>query len=159
MPIRSSKYRAGLLTLKYMPILMALIMYIHVILMRIGIYTQIATTIAGSAILPSILIFTMSSMLKFCYIHKTLTIYSLVVDLFTNLHFYFNLGLYGVYLLDILFFIGTGVFILLLNKLNMYNTKCCVLRADLIAAIKRWQKKPIEGNVQMLDIKNNIIQI
>lgn len=154
MPIKSSKYKAGLWTLKYMPVLMALIMYLHVILMRIGIHTQIAMTIAGSAIIPSILIFTMSSMLKFCYIHKTLTVYSLVVDLFVNFNHYFDLGLYSLEILNFLILLGTGILFLLVCKIQVYQKKCCTLRVGLLKALKRWQKRNT-GEV-ILSIETNI---
>ena len=82
--INCTDYKFGILAIKYIPIIMFLIMWIHTGLLIFGINGPCADTIAGSAIIPSILIFSMSHLFKFCYIHKLLTIYSLVVDLCIN---------------------------------------------------------------------------
>lgn len=92
MPIKSSQYKVGLIILKYAPILMAIIMYIHTILAYNGINLPVATTVAGSAIIPSVIILSISEMLKFCYIHKSFTIYSLITDLCVNYENYFGFG-------------------------------------------------------------------
>ena len=82
--INCTDYKLGILAIKYIPIIMFLIMWIHTGLLIFGINGPCADTIAGSAIIPSILIFSMSHLFKFCYIHKLLTIYSLAVDLCIN---------------------------------------------------------------------------
>ena len=82
--ISCADYKFGILTIKYIPIIMFLIMWFHTGLLIFGINGPCADTIAGSAIIPSILIFSMSHLFKFCYIHKLLTIYSLAVDLCIN---------------------------------------------------------------------------
>ena len=82
--INCTDYKLGILTIKYIPVLMFLIMWLHTGLLIFGINGPCADTIAGSAIIPSILIFSMSHIFKFCYIHKLLTIYALVVYLCIN---------------------------------------------------------------------------
>ena len=88
-----SRYKITLLMVKYLPLIMFLIMWIHVILLLLGINSPIAITVAGSAILPSIFILCISTSLKFCYLHKSLTIYSLVVDLCINFENYIGFGM------------------------------------------------------------------
>ena len=86
--INCTDYKLGILAIKYIPIIMFLIMWIHTGLLIFGINGPCADTIAGSAIIPSILIFSISHLFKFCYIHKLLTIYSLTVDLCINFQRY-----------------------------------------------------------------------
>lgn len=132
MPIKCSNYKVGLFILKYSPIVMALIMYIHTILHFFGINLPIATTIAGSAIIPSIIIFSMSNMLHFCYIHRSFTIYSLSVDLCINYENYFGFGSALRIIQIITFVIGTFLFILLLCKLKLYHYRCCFFKSDAL---------------------------
>ena len=126
--ISCTDYKLGILIIKYIPIIMFLIMWIHTGLLIFGINGPCADTIAGSAIIPSILIFSMSHLFKFCYIHKLLTIYSLAVDLCINVQRYVGFG----YILNIcriiMFVLGTILFFLLLFKFKKYRYKCCTLR-------------------------------
>ena len=126
--INFTDYKFGILTIKYIPIIMFLIMWFHTGLLIFGINGPCADTIAGSAIIPSILIFSMSHLFKFCYIHKLLTIYSLAVDLCINFQRYVGFG----YILNIfriiMFILGTILFFLLLFKFKKYRYKCCTLR-------------------------------
>lgn len=133
--INTMKYKIGLLSLKYIPIIMTLIMWIHTGFMLLGIHLPYTQTLAGSAIIPSLLILSMSSMFRFCYIHKLLTIYSLSVDICINYNKYIGFG----FLLDevclIGFLVGTGLIILLLCKLKCYNIRCCKVRPEIIKQI------------------------
>ena len=126
--INCTDYKLGMLAIKYIPILMFLIMWIHTGLLILGINGPCADTIAGSAIIPSILIFSMSHLFKFCYIHKLLTIYSLTVDLCINFQRYvgfdYTLNIFRI----IMFILGTILFFLLLFKFKKYRYKCCTLR-------------------------------
>ena len=128
--LNCTDYKLGILTIKYIPIIMFLIMWIHTGLLIFGINGPCADTIAGSAIIPSILIFSMSHIFKFCYIHKLLTVYSLAVDLCINFQRYIVFG----YILNIfriiMFILGTILFFLLLFKFKKYRYKCCTLREE-----------------------------
>ena len=128
--IRCTDYKLGLITLKYIPVIMFIIMWIHTGLLILGISGPFADTIAGSAIIPSILILAMSQLFQFCYIHKILTLYSLAVDLCINYNRYIGFG----NILDIsriiMFIIGTIVFILLVIKFNSYRHKCCKIKIN-----------------------------
>ena len=125
--ISCTDYKFGILTIKYIPIIMFLIMWFHTGLLIFGINGPCADTIAGSAIIPSILIFSMSHLFKFCYIHKLLTIYSLTVDLCINFQRYIGFG-YTLNIFRILMFIiGTILFFLLLCKFKKYRHNCCII--------------------------------
>jgi hypothetical protein len=128
MSIACSKYKVGLITIKYAPILMGLIMYLYTILSYHGIVLPIAISLAGSAIIPSIIIFSISYMFEFCYIHKAFTIYALMNDLCINYNHYFSLGKYTSTTQLISIIIGTILFILLIFKSKMYHNKCCRVR-------------------------------
>jgi hypothetical protein len=130
MSINHSKYKIALLIIKYCPILMGLIMYIHTILSYNGITLPIATTLAGSALIPSIIIYSFSNILNFCYIHKAFTIYALANDLCINIHHYWGLGegTESIQMTSII--IGTILFILLAIKIKVYHLKCCVIKKD-----------------------------
>ena len=58
--MKSINYKIGLLALKYIPILMFLVMWIHTGLLIFNISGPFADTITGSAIIPSILILAIS---------------------------------------------------------------------------------------------------
>ena len=128
--ISCTDYKFGILTIKYIPIIMFLIMWFHTGLLIFGINGPCADTIAGSAIIPSILIFSMSHLFKFCYIHKLLTIYSLAVDLCINFQRYVGFGYTLNIFRIIMFILGIILFFLLLFKFKKYRYKCCTLREE-----------------------------
>ena len=121
-------YKLGMLAIKYIPIIMFLIMWIHTGLLILEINGPCADVIAGSAIIPSILIFSMSNLFKFCYIHKLLTIYALAVDLCINFQRLIGFGYLVEEFRILMFIIGTILFFLLLLKFKKYRYKCCILR-------------------------------
>ena len=121
-------YKLGMLAIKYIPIVMFLIMWIHTGLLILGINGPCADVIAGSAIIPSILIFSMSNLFKFCYIYRLLTIYALAVDLCINFQRLIGFGYLVEELRILMFMIGTILFFLLLLKFKKYRYKCCILR-------------------------------
>ena len=123
--ISYNEYKLCLLTIKYVPIIMFLIMWIHTGFLLMGINGVIADRVAGCAIIPSILIFSMSHVFKFCYIHRALTIYSLITDLCINFERYFGFGCMRDSIRIIMFSIGLILFLLLLFKFKQYQSKCC----------------------------------
>ena len=123
--IEYGDYKLGLVLLKYIPIIMFFIMWIHTGLLVFDINGPCADTIAGSAIIPSILILAISNIFKFCYIHKILTIYSLSIDLCINFQRYIGFGDLLFILRLVMFFIGIIIIILLIIKFNHYRHNCC----------------------------------
>lgn len=92
MPKNLKKHKRGLLALKYAPIITAFIMWCSLVFIQLDFIQPVVRAIAGSALIPSILILLISDMLEFCYIHKALTIYSLVVDIWINVNKFCYLG-------------------------------------------------------------------
>lgn len=143
--LSTSDYKLVLFCIKYIPVIMFLIMFIHTGLLLMGINLGIADTIVGCAIIPSLLILSISKLLKFCWLHKSLTIYSLIVDLCVNWEKYIGFG-DVVYPLRMLIF-GIGVIFLglLLVKLKSYNTKC-VKGKRLLFYVRAYKETFIENN-------------
>lgn len=121
-------YKLGLLAIKYVPIVMFLIMWIHTGLLIVGVNGPCADTIAGSAIIPSLLILAISRLFRFCWLHKLFTMYSLSVDLCINYERLIGFGMLLQPIRSLLFIIGTFLFILLIVKFNKYRKKCCSIK-------------------------------
>ena len=123
-----TNYKLGLLAIKFIPIIMFFIMWIHTGLLIIDINGPCADTIAGSAIIPSILILAISSLFRFCWLHKLFTIYSLCIDLCINYERYIGFGVILQPFRVITFIIGIVLFILLIVKFEKYKERCCVIK-------------------------------
>lgn len=52
----------------------------------------VADFMIGCAILPSLLILAVSSVFNFCIVHKSMTVYSMFVDLMINIERYIGFG-------------------------------------------------------------------
>lgn len=107
-----------MLCLKYIPVLMFLLMWGYTIFAVLGIELIITDTVVGCSILPSILIFALSDVFHFCWVHKSLTGYSLLVDLLINTNKYIGLGAWTVPLKITMMIIGGILFIALITKLK-----------------------------------------
>lgn len=126
--INYEDYKLGLIALKYIPVLMFMIMLIHTGFLVFGMGGPCADTIAGSAVIPSILILAISNMFKFCYLHKLLTLYSLSIDLCMNFQRYIGFGTYLYFARYTMFTFGIIILCVLIFKFNKYKTNCCVIR-------------------------------
>lgn len=109
-------HRVAMLSLKYIPVLMFLSMWGYTIFALLGLDLIVADTIVGCSILPSILIFALSDVFHFCWVHKSLTGYSLLVDLLINANKYIGLGAATLPLKFVMAVIGTFLFIVLIIK-------------------------------------------
>ena len=126
--LKYEEYKIGLIALKYIPVLMFVIMLMHTGFLIFGLNGPCADTIAGSAVIPSILILAISNMFKFCYLHKLLTLYSLSIDLYMNFQRYIGFGIYLHFVRYIMFIFGIIILCILIFKFNKYKTNCCVIR-------------------------------
>lgn len=109
-------HKTAMLCLKYIPVLMFLLMWGYTIFAVFGLELIIADTIVGCSILPSILIFALSDVFHFCWVHKSLTGYSLLVDLLINTNKYVGLGSALFPLKFTMMIIGGLLFIALIFK-------------------------------------------
>lgn len=105
-----------MLCLKYIPVIMFFAMWGYTIFAVLGLDLIIADTIVGCSILPSILIFALSDVFQFCWVHKSLTGYSLLVDLLINANKYIGLGKWAIYIKLVMVILGILLFIALLVK-------------------------------------------
>ena len=112
--VNVSKYKLAILGIKYIPFIMFIIMYVHVILLNMGIELVYASTITGCALIPSILILLISNVFKFCYIHICMTVYSLCVDICINIQKYVGFGILLCPMRGIMLIIGTLILVVLI---------------------------------------------
>lgn len=89
----------------------------------VGAELIIADTIVGCSILPSILIFALSEVFQFCWLHKSLTAYSLVSDVLINTNRYIGLGTLALPLKTVLAVIGGILFVAIIIKSRVNNLK------------------------------------
>ncbi len=137
--IKVLDYKIGLLSIKLIPVAIFLVMWLHTGFLLFNIKLPIADTIAGSALFPSILILSISRMLKFCWLHKSLTIYSLLVDLCINYQRYIGFKHFLFYHRLMYFSIGCIIFICLMYNIKQYF-KGCVRIKDLIYYVKSYKE-------------------
>ena len=109
-------HRVAMLCLKYIPVIMFLSMWCYTIFAVLGLELIVADTIVGCSILPSILIFALSDVFHFCWVHKSLTGYSLLVDLLINANKYIGLGIITFPLKFTMMILGGFLFIILIIK-------------------------------------------
>ena len=112
-------HKTAMLCLKYIPVMMFFVMWGYTIFAVLGWELVIADTIVGCSILPSILIFALSDVFHFCWVHKSLTGYSLLVDLLINANKYIGLGPAAYSLKLTMVIVGGFLFIALLVKRKM----------------------------------------
>lgn len=122
-----TEHKIALICLKYIPVIMFLLMWTYTIFALFGINLWIADTIVGCAILPSILIFSLSQVFHFCVLHKTLTGYSLTVDILINIDKYFGFGASLLPIQTIVGLIGLVIFWMLLWKVDKFRNRCVYL--------------------------------
>lgn len=116
-------HKVAMLCLKYIPVIMFLLMWMYMIFAVVGAELIIADTIVGCSILPSILIFALSDVFKFCWVHKSLTGYSLICDILINSNRYIGLGALVIPLKITLAIIGGVLFIALIVKSRINQIK------------------------------------
>lgn len=127
-----TEYKITLLCLKYIPVIMFLLMWLYMICATFNIPLAFSSTIAGCSLLPTILIFALSTVFQFCWIHKTLTIYSFVADVLINLNKLIGFGSAIIVLKGIMTFTGLIIFVILLFKFDQLTKACPKIRRDVL---------------------------
>lgn len=113
-----AEHRGAIFCLKHIPVIMFVLMWFYTILALCGINLWIADTIVGCSILPSVLIFSLSKLFKFCWIHKAATVYSLTVDILINVDKYIGLSNLLIPIQALVCIIGLFLFIMLVIKMG-----------------------------------------
>lgn len=109
-------HKIAMLFLKYIPVLTFLSMWSYTLFAVTGLHLILTDAIVGCSILPSMLIFALSDVFHFCWVHKSLTGYSLLVDLLINANRYVGLGVYAIPFKLIMAIMGGLLFIALFIK-------------------------------------------
>ena len=128
--IRNSKYKFAMLSLKYIPLCMFISMWVHTILLNFNIDPPFAESIMGCALFPCILILSLSGVFKFCFIHKSMIMYSLIVDLCINFERYIGFGILLKPLRLIISIAGSIIFLILMVNYKEFRHKCVRLNID-----------------------------
>lgn len=133
-----TEHKWALICLKFIPAIMFLSMWIYALCGLFGINLWIADTIMGCSLIPSVLILSLSQVFHFCTLHKSLTIYSLGVDVLINIERYVGFGSALFIVESIVVVIGLVLFILLLRKLEACEDHCIYL--DFFVAKDKGEK-------------------
>lgn len=123
-----TEHKWALLCLKYIPIFMFITMWIYTILALFGVPFLLADTIMGCAIVPSLIIFSLTKVFQFCWLHKAITWYALIVDLLINIDFYATFGIVTPIIQIIFIIIGLVMFLMLLYKLERFKNSFTYLK-------------------------------
>ena len=114
-------HKIAFLLLKYIPILMFLLMWFGTVFsLIIGIQLIFVDIIAGCAIFPSVLIFALSRVFNLCWVHKSLTIYSMCTDLIINVNKYIGWGSMLIPIQMGMCFIGLIILFFLFRKTKLF---------------------------------------
>lgn len=116
----SIKVKLATVVLKYIPILTAFLMMVHALFLILGKHFIFAECLSSLALLPAIVIYFVSDALKFCWLHKSFTLYTLVVDGCIKIQRYFNFGEYLTISRIIVLFIGLILFSILIINFKKY---------------------------------------
>lgn len=121
--INHRKYKLALISLKYIPIITAFMMLVHVFLLIVGKPSFIAESLAGVTLLPSLIIYFFSNALHFCWLHKCFTLYTLVTDVCIKTQRYIGFGISVEFLRIVMFLIGIFLFVCLFKDIKGYHRR------------------------------------
>lgn len=113
-------HRFAFLCLKWIPITTFMIMLSNTII-SIFYPSFIVVDFVGCSVLPSFLILIMSKVFNFCNIHKSLTVYSMCIDLMVNVERYIGFDGVLIPIQILLSVIGVILLFLLLKKTKLFK--------------------------------------
>lgn len=113
-------HRFAFLCLKWIPIAIFTIMLCNTII-SLFFPSFIVVDFVGCSILPSFLILVMLKIFNFCNIHKSLTVYSMCIDLMINVERYIGFGKALFPIQISLSVIGVILLFLLLKKTKFFK--------------------------------------
>lgn len=109
---------------KYSPFIIAIGYFIMAICSCFGFVPHFVSILCSMSIIPFIVLFAVSKLLKFCSWHRLPLWYSVLIDVLNAIYFYFNIPIGGksaiaIYLLITIVFILIGMY--LKEKHNVKN--------------------------------------
>lgn len=101
---------------KYAPFVIAIGYFIMAICSCFGIVPHIISIFCTMSVVPFIVLFAISKLLKYCSWHRLPLWYSILIDVLNAIYFYFNIPISGklaiaVYLLITIIFILIGMYL------------------------------------------------
>lgn len=117
--------RHTLLALKYMPVLTSGMMFVHIVLTIMGHNYKLADCLGGLSLLPAIILLLVSHALRYCWLHKLLTLYTLFVSMCIDYNKIFGFEKYYKEHLYMSFFFGIVVLCLFIWKRKKFTENCC----------------------------------
>lgn len=123
-----TEHKWALICLKYIPVIMFLSTWIYTILAFHGISFVLCKTFMGCSVVPSIMIFSLTRVFQFCWLHKAMTGYALVTDLLINVDFYATLGHMTPVIQIIFIILGLIMFLMLLFKIERFKNSFTYLK-------------------------------
>lgn len=116
------KYKTTFLLLKYVPILMFLLMLVRVLfILVLGVDLAFVSVIAGCAIFPSIVIFSISKIFNLCWIHKSMIMHLMFTDLIYNIGKHISFGILFVPIQTFILITGFVILFLLCTKTKLFT--------------------------------------
>lgn len=107
---------------KYLPVVTAGIMYIHVAVLLTGWNIPIADKFAGMSVVGTLVAYVASHDFGFCRIHKNMLLYTVSVDTCIWIQKYWGFGSLRFELQILFFIIGTAIFVhLIINRSILYR--------------------------------------
>lgn len=123
--INRTKYKLGVLAIKYIPIVCALFMWINLFISLFDCRWNIVEALCGITLFPAIILLLMTEIFNFCWIHKAFTIYTIISDTLINIERFIGLGELYIPLKSLMLSIGIVLFVVLLLRIKEYHYKCC----------------------------------
>lgn len=115
-------HKIAFVLLKYIPIIIFLLIWFEITCAAfLFVELLFIDIIVGCAILPSILILSLSKIFNFCWVHKSLTVYSMIADVTLNLNEHIGLGLYYIPIQWILIIVGLIIIFFLTRKIKLFK--------------------------------------
>ncbi len=120
--INKRLYKLTIISLKIIPMLIALVYTINTVLCLIGIDISALSYIGGVSLLPLAFMYLCSYAFRFCEYHRMFLHYILVVNIISAIDFHFNLPISDV-MFAIINSIVIAIFLFLILYLHQKETK------------------------------------
>ena len=120
--INKRLYKVTIISLKIIPMLIALVYTINTVLCLIGIDISALSYIGGVSLLPLAFMYLCSYAFRFCESHRMFLHYILVVNIISAIDFHFNLPVSDV-MFAIINSIAIAIFLFLILYLHQKETK------------------------------------
>lgn len=116
--LRKSKYKALIILLKVIPMLIALCYVINTFLWIFGINAELFSYIGSTSLLTLMFLYLASHVFEFCEYHRMFLHYVLVDNIVSCIDYYFEIGIHYVIYLTII-----GLFLFLILYLHQKETR------------------------------------